>query len=98
VPDPGTCTNDDLGTTEPLYPIALPDPSLTHEYDIELFVNESDVTLWKFDGVSFRGDYNSPPLLLANLGNTSYPGVWNVRNTYANSSVRMIVNNKTPSP
>ena len=98
VPDPGTCANDALSLTRPLYKMALPRPSYTHKFDIALFKNASDVTLWKFDGVSFRGDYNAPTLLLAKLGNTSFPREWNVKNVYGNSSVRVIVNNNTPSP
>ncbi|ERS96976.1 hypothetical protein HMPREF1624_06303 [Sporothrix schenckii ATCC 58251] len=100
VPDPRSCTNDDLALTRPLYPIALPPPSWTHTFDIGVFVNASNVTLWKFDGVSFRGDYNAPTLLLASLGNAStadWPVEWNGRNLYTNSSVRMIVNNPGPS-
>ncbi|EPE08383.1 multicopper oxidase [Ophiostoma piceae UAMH 11346] len=95
--DPSICSNDDLHLTHPLYPIALPQPSWTHEFEISTFVNASNVTLWKFDGVSFRGDYNAPTLLLASLGNTTWPTVWNGRNLYSNSSVRMIVNNNSPS-
>jgi FtsP/CotA-like multicopper oxidase with cupredoxin domain len=100
VPDPSSCANDDLSLTRPLYPIALPPPSWTHIFDIDVFVNASNVTLWKFDGVSFRGDYNAPTLLLANLGNSStadWPVEWNGRNLYTNTSVRMIVNNPGPS-
>lgn len=96
VPDPGTCANDDLSLTKPVYPIAAPAVSSSHTYNIELFTNASGITLWKFDNVSMRGDYNAPPLLLAAVGNTSYPDVWNVRNTGTNSSVRMIVQNTTP--
>lgn len=51
VPDPGTCANDDLNTTEPLYPIALPEPSWTQNMDIGTFRNESGNLLWTF-GVS----------------------------------------------
>lgn len=100
VPDPSSCANDDLSLTRPLYPIALPPPSWTHTFDIDVFVNASNVTLWKFDGVSFRGDYNAPTLLLASLGNSStadWPVEWNGRNLYTNTSVRMIVNNPGPS-
>ncbi|CAK7229664.1 hypothetical protein SCUCBS95973_007299 [Sporothrix curviconia] len=97
VPDPSACANDDLALTRPLYPIALTPPSWTHTFGIDIFVNASNVTLWQFDGVSFRGDYNAPTLLLASLGNTSWPAEWNGRNLYSNSSVRMIVNNPGPS-
>ena len=47
--------------------------------------------------VSFRADYNSPILLLAKAGNTSYPysPEWNVYNTGSNSTIRVIVNNPT---
>ncbi|KAK3310996.1 multicopper like protein [Chaetomium strumarium] len=97
VPDPGTCTNDDLAVAEPLYPIALPDATFTHTMDIELFKNASDVTLWKFNGVSMRTDYNSPVLPLAAQGNFSYPREWNVVNYHENTSIRLIINNKSPN-
>ncbi|KAK3330655.1 multicopper like protein [Apodospora peruviana] len=97
IPDPGTCANDDLDTTEPLFKMPLPTASTTQTMAVELFKNASDVTLWKFDGVSMRANYDNPVLLLANKGNFSYPTEWNVRNFYTNSSVRVIVNNKTPA-
>lgn len=96
VPDPGTCANEDLDISEPLYPIPLPDPTFTQTMDIESYKNASNVTLWKFNGVSMRTDYNNPVLLLANDGNYSYPAEWNTVNYYRNSSIRIIVNNNGP--
>ncbi|KAL2161030.1 hypothetical protein VTH06DRAFT_8743 [Thermothelomyces fergusii] len=98
VPDPGTCANDDLAVTEPLFPLPLPEPTLTRAMDVELFTNESGVTLWKFGGVSMRADYNNPVLLLANDGNFTYPPQWNVVNHGDHTAVRIVVNNKSPSP
>lgn len=95
--DPGTCANDDLSLTTPLFPIPALEPSYDHTFNIELFRNASNVTLWKFDGVSARVNMNAPPLLLANLGNTSFPPEANVHNVGSNSSIRMIVVNKTPA-
>ena len=50
------------------------------------------------NGESFRGNYDIPILLLAKMGNTSYPGdpEWNVYNFGTNSSVRIIMRNKSP--
>ncbi|KAK4125200.1 multicopper oxidase [Parathielavia appendiculata] len=97
IPDPNTCSNVDLSVTEPLYPIPLPAPSFTQTMDIELFKNASDVTLWKFNSVSMRTHYNEPVLLVANEGNFSFPAQWNVVNYYSNTSVRIIVNNRSPT-
>ncbi|KXX76656.1 Laccase-2 [Madurella mycetomatis] len=97
IPEPGDCPNEDLSKTEPLYPIALPEPTFTHAMDIEVFKNASNVTLWRFNGVSMRANYNNPVLLLANQGNLSYPGEWNVVDYRNNGSIRIVVNNKTPS-
>lgn len=97
-PNPGDCTNEDLSKTEPLYPIALPEPTFTHTMDIEVFKNASNVTLWRFNGVSMRANYNNPVLLLANQGNFSYPEEWNVVDYRNNGSVRIVVNNRTPGP
>ncbi|KAL2258560.1 hypothetical protein VTK26DRAFT_8091 [Humicola hyalothermophila] len=96
IPDPGTCANDELDSTEPLYPIPLPEPSFTQTMDIELFKNASDITLWKFNGVSMRVDFNHPVLLHANRGNFTFEDEWNVVNFYGNKSIRIIVNNTSP--
>ncbi|KAK4102864.1 multicopper oxidase [Parathielavia hyrcaniae] len=98
IPDADSCSNVDLSVTEPLYPIPLPEPSFTQAMDIELFKNASNVTLWKFNGVSMRTHYNEPVLLVANEGNFSFPAQWNVVNYYSNTSVRIVINNKTPAP
>lgn len=97
IPNPVRCTNDDLAVTEPLYPMPLPEATFTQTMDISTFKNASNVTLWLFDGVSMRANYDNPVLLLANEGNFSYPAEWNVRNYYTNSSVRVIVNNNSPA-
>ncbi|KAK3336096.1 multicopper oxidase-domain-containing protein [Cercophora scortea] len=97
VPDPGTCANDDLATTQPLFPMAVPAATYTRTMAVELFKNASAVTLWKFGGVSMRADYNQPVLLQANRGNLTFPPEWNVVNFYANTSVRVVVNNNSPA-
>ncbi|KAI8725489.1 hypothetical protein NCS52_00120000 [Fusarium sp. LHS14.1] len=96
IPDPGTCANDDLELTKPVMGLPLPKADLTLDLDIELFKNASNVTLWKFGGVDFRANYNSPTLLLSKLGNHSFEEQWNVKNTGKAKSVRVNVINKTP--
>ncbi|KAI1190719.1 multicopper oxidase [Nemania serpens] len=98
VPDPGTCANDDLNTTEPLYPIALPEPSWTQNMDIGTFRNESGNLLWTFGGVAARVDYNDPTLLQIKNNDFQFDSDMNVMNFGTNSSIRFIVNNPTPSP
>lgn len=97
IPDPGTCANDDLSLTVPMYSMPVPTPSYTHAYNISLFVNGSGVVLWDFDGESARVNYNDPTLLAAKAGTTVFDDEANVRNVGTNSSVRMIVNNNTPA-
>ncbi|EQL01739.1 ascorbase and Cu-oxidase [Ophiocordyceps sinensis CO18] len=96
VPDPGTCANDDLRLTRPAMKLQLPKPDKTYEFEVHQTKNGSDVNLWSFDGVEFRGNYNSPTLLLSNLGNFSFEREWNVKNTKNARSVRVHVKNKTP--
>jgi len=96
VPDPGTCANDDLSLTRPYMQRQPIEPDLTYNMDINFFKNASDVTLWSLDGVSFRGNYNSPTLLMSVLGNNTFPTEANVRNTGSAKSVRVVINNKTP--
>lgn len=88
VPDPATCANDDLSLTTPFYPITPPaQSSFVQQYDINFAPNASNIFQWSVNGQSFRGNYNSPVLLLANLGNTSFPPEWNVYNYGTNGSV-----------
>lgn len=96
IPDPGTCTNDDLELTKPVMKLPLPKPDLALDYEAKLFVNDSGITLWSFDGVAFRGNYNSPPLLLSILGNYTFEEEWNVKRTGNAKSVRVTVINDTP--
>ncbi|KAK1758686.1 multicopper like protein [Echria macrotheca] len=97
-PDPGTCANDDLAITKPLFPMAVPEPTFTQTMAIELFTNASNITLWKFNGVSMRANFNHPILPQANEGNFTFEEEWNVLNFRGNSSVRLVVVNKTPGP
>ncbi|KAK0733755.1 multicopper oxidase-domain-containing protein [Lasiosphaeria miniovina] len=97
VSDPGTCANDDLSVTQPLYPMPLPNPTFTQTMAIDTFKNASNITLWRFNGVSMRADFNEPPLLLANQGRFDFPPERNVLNLYANSSIRIIVKNNSPA-
>ncbi|CAG9941535.1 unnamed protein product [Clonostachys rosea f. rosea IK726] len=98
VPDPGTCANDDLDITTPIMELRVPEHDLYLEMPIDLFVNGSGVTLWSMDRVSFRGNYNSPTLLLANLGNLTFEEEWNVRNLKDSKSVRVnVINNSNTS-
>jgi len=98
VPDPGTCANDDLSLTVPYYPLTPTDhPATTRHLDINSEVNATNHFLWTVDGGTFRSDYNSPTLLLANEGNFTYPPEWNVKNFGSNSTIRVIVNNPTSS-
>lgn len=97
IPDPGTCANDDLAITTPMYKMQPPTPSSTNTFAVKLFQNASGTTLWSFDGISSRVNYNAPPLLMANAGNLSFPTEANIRNIGTNSSVRIIVQNDTPA-
>jgi hypothetical protein len=47
IPDPGTCSNDDLSLTIPYYPIpAIQNPSYTQDLTIGFAPNASNVFLW----------------------------------------------------
>lgn len=97
IPDPGTCANDALSLTKPMFPMAVPNPTYTHTFNITLFTNSTGTTLWDFDGQTARVDYNDPSLLQANQGDLTFDPFANVRNLGTNSSVRMIVVNDSPA-
>ncbi|EQK97579.1 Lcc1 [Ophiocordyceps sinensis CO18] len=96
-PDPATCSNDDLEKTRPVMELHVPDPDLVLIIDLDRHTNASNVGLWTLDGQDFRINYNSPTLLLSNLGNTSFEDEWNVKNLGNATSVRVVVNNLTPA-
>lgn len=97
VPDPGTCLNDDLELTVPVMELAVPDPDLTLNMDLGLFVNATNHTLWTLDGVTFRGNFNSPTLLMANLNNLTFETQASVRNLGDAENVRVILSNSSPA-
>lgn len=97
IPDPGTCANDDLALTTPVYKLTpAPAPATTKTMEVNFFINETGNFLWTLDDVSFRANYNNPLLLLANLGNFTYPTEWNVKNFGQNATIRVVINNLTP--
>ncbi|KAI6370778.1 hypothetical protein MCOR31_004434 [Pyricularia oryzae] len=96
VADPKTCANDDISESVPIFRMPVAQPTTTQEFVAEIFTNSSGVSLFKFGGVSARVDMNAPPLLLANVGNTSFPAEWNVHNFGGSKVVRLVVTNKTP--
>jgi FtsP/CotA-like multicopper oxidase with cupredoxin domain len=95
VTDPGTCVNDDLSLTEPVMVLPVPEPDVTYDMVLDTFQNATGHTLWSLDGVAFRGNFNSPTLLLSNLGNLTFQQQWSVRSTGNATSVRVNVINKS---
>ncbi|KAL2210051.1 laccase [Sarocladium strictum] len=91
-----SCSNDDLSKTKPLMKLKTPKADKFYDMNVEFFVNATGHLLFKMDGTSFRGNFNSPTLLLSNLGNTTFDPIWNVKNTKQAKSVRVHVHNKTP--
>ncbi|KAH8594192.1 extracellular dihydrogeodin oxidase/laccase-like protein [Bisporella sp. PMI_857] len=97
----GNCGNDVLSSTVPLVSAKPPStPAVTQKIDMTLGFNETGSLLFFMNAESFRANWNNPLLLLANLGNTSYPQhpEWNTYNFGKNTSIRFIVNNYTPIP
>ena len=95
--DDSHCGNDPLATTTPFFPFpATTNPATTQTIDITFGKNTTNNWLWSMNNQSFRANYDHPVLLLANLGNTSYPSdpQWNVYNFGTNSSVRIILKNE----
>lgn len=97
IPDPGTCANDDLSLTVPVFPLNAATPSATQNLDINFYINSTGSFLWTLDGTSFRANYNNPVLLQVEKGNLTFNPLWNVKNFGSNSTVRIIVNNPTPA-
>ncbi|UKZ82511.1 hypothetical protein TrVFT333_010300 [Trichoderma virens FT-333] len=89
--------NADPGTTPKSTPWDVPDPHLEVDMELTFFQNATGHSLWGLDGVSFRGNYNSPTLLLSNLGNLTFEPEWAVRNLGKAKSVRVNFFNNAPA-
>jgi len=97
VADPGTCENDPLTDTVPVYvmPVATPDYTMT--MNVGLTVNATNVTLITFNNISGVVDFSDPVLPAVTHGNLTFPPVRNVINLGENNTVRMIINNPGPA-
>lgn len=85
-----------LESTVPVYKTTPPaTPATTQSFEIKLEPNETGNTLFYVNDVSFRANYDHPILLLAKLGNVSYPDdpQWAVYNFGSNSSIRLVFTN-----
>jgi hypothetical protein len=93
-----TPLQDDPNLSVPWYKIAAGAPATTEVITIGLGQNETGNTVWTMNNSSFRVDYNTPVLLLSNLGNNSYPDnpEWNVYNFGTSTSMRIVIENPTP--
>ncbi|CAD6594145.1 MAG: hypothetical protein ASARMPRED_008719 [Alectoria sarmentosa] len=94
------CLNDPLSDTVPMYPIAAAGTNTTITMNVAVAVNSTGHIVWTINDSAFRADWNNPILLLAKSGNISYPAVdsdWNVYNTGTNATVRVVVNNLSPT-
>ncbi|KFY98451.1 hypothetical protein V500_01661, partial [Pseudogymnoascus sp. VKM F-4518 (FW-2643)] len=93
------CSNDPLHITKPIFAIAPPPkPDFTQIVDIDFQTNATGSELWTINNQSFRANYDYPILLLAKLGNTSYPNdpQWNVYNFGNSTSIRLILRSRIP--
>ncbi|KAK2029673.1 multicopper oxidase [Colletotrichum zoysiae] len=97
VADPGTCVNDDLSLTKPVFKMTPANIPVTRNLEIKLFRNDSGIIQWSLGGEDFRGDYNSPTLLQAIKGNLTFDANWNVDNYSNNGSIRVVISNNSPA-
>ena len=92
------CQNDALSTTVPQYAIAAADADTTITITIAGQPDASGVFRWTMNGVSYEGDLSNPILPQALAGTTNFPAQYNVINTGAVKTVRIIIINTTPAP
>ena len=94
------CLNDPIVDTVPMYPIAAAGTNATVTMNVAVAVNSTGHIVWTINDSAFEADWNNPILLLAKSGNITYPAVdsdWNVYNMGTNKTVRVIVNNLSPT-
>ena len=93
------CSNDDLALQIPATKMTPSNPARTINMNVDFLVNSTGHLVWTINNQTFRTDYNDPLLLKAKAGNVSYPThpEWNVYNVGTASSVRVVLNNTTPT-
>lgn len=94
------CLNDHLSETVPMYPIAAAKTDTTVTMNVAVAVNATGHIVWTINDSAFEADWNNPVFLLAKSGNTSYPAMdddWNIYNLGSNATVRIVVNNLSPT-
>ncbi|KAL8840748.1 MAG: hypothetical protein Q9170_001186 [Blastenia crenularia] len=91
------CSNDDLAQQTPAMKQTPTAPAKTINMNVNFAINATGHLVWTINNQTFRGDYNSPLLLLANSGNSSFTSERNVYNVGTSSSVRVIIKNTTPT-
>ncbi|KAI9776533.1 MAG: hypothetical protein M1839_009514 [Geoglossum umbratile] len=96
--DTKVCANDDLSKSVPAFPMVPGAAEVTMNIAINLTINETGHAVWTMNGQTFRANYNNPILLLAKLGNISYPDhpEWNVYNFAENKTIRIVFDNLIP--
>jgi FtsP/CotA-like multicopper oxidase with cupredoxin domain len=74
-----------------------PNPDTTEVIELDLATNATGHHVWIQNGQTFRADYNSPLLLLANEKNYTFDPEWSVYNFGSNKTIRIVINNKYQS-
>ena len=92
------CQNDPLSQTVPQYAIAAAAADTTITITIAGAPDGRGVFHWTMNGVSYVGDLANPILAQALAGTVNYPAQYNVINTGAVNTVRIIIINTTPAP
>jgi FtsP/CotA-like multicopper oxidase with cupredoxin domain len=87
-----------LANSVPVYSIKPANPDLTLELEITFAQNATGDFNFMVNNSTFHADYNSPSLLLAKKGNTTFSGAYNVYNNGDSQNVRVIVKNNSPLP
>lgn len=94
--DGDSCSDPALETTQPLLVVPAQQPDVEKTIELDFYKNSTGFNLWHMNGSSFRGNYNSPTLLLAKLKNNTalQTPEWNVINLEQANTVRVILKNK----
>ncbi|KAI9814061.1 MAG: hypothetical protein M1827_003525 [Pycnora praestabilis] len=92
------CSGDPLTDTVPYYSQGINTPTTTTTIAVDFLINSTNHLVWTLNNSTFRGDYNNPILLLSKTGNnTAYPPTANVYNFGNQSTIRIVLNNLTPT-
>lgn len=94
------CAEEPIANFVPAYKSTPGQPELSHEIDVTINRNATGHFLWAMNNVTFRANYNQPPLQSIQSGASvaTLPPDTGLFDFGSARSIQLVVNNRSPAP